>query len=204
MIILNKGDFILIIDDYIKEIKLKLDEKRFEHSMAVADSAKALAVKYGADPEKAYIAGIMHDVMKQAKRKEHFALFDKYNIEISPVERATKKLWHAMSGALYAEKNAGITDCEILSAIRYHTTGRANMTLMEKILFIADFISLDRDYPEVERMREKAKISLELAMLEGVQFTILELVEKNNAIHRDTICLYNELILENFGGKDFE
>ena len=120
---------------------------------------------------------------------------------MSEVERGNYRLYHAIAGALYVENELGVTDREIIDAIRYHTTGRKNMSLAEKVLYIADFISEDRNYDGVDRMREKAKISLEKAMEEGLQFTIAELAGKLLPIHPDSIDAYNEIVMNKENGK---
>ena len=89
------------------------------------------------------------------------------------------------------KKYLGVKDEDIISAVRYHTTGRENMTLLEKVVYIADYISADRRYPGVERMREKAYRSLDEAMLEGLQFTVIENVKKGFPIHEDSVKAYN-------------
>ena len=98
-------------------------------------------------------------------------------------------------GAEYIRHEIGIDDEEIITSVKYHTTGRAGMSLSEKILFIADFISADRIYEGVEIMREKAERSLEEAMLEGLSFTVKELVENSKAVHPATIEAYNDIVM---------
>ena len=98
-------------------------------------------------------------------------------------------------GAEFIKNELGIDDDEIINAVRYHTTGRKNMTLSDKILFIADFISADRDYDGADEMRERAEKSLECAMDMGLSFTITDLVENGKAVHPDTIDAYNDLKL---------
>ena len=112
----------------------------------------------------------------------------------SDVEKSAPKLWHAMAGARYLEKEYSFSE-EIITAVRYHTTGRENMGLLEKILFIADFISADRNYNGVEDMRKRAEISLEYAMEEGLRFTIEDLARECRPIHPDTVACYNEIIV---------
>lgn len=182
-------------DLYINVLKERLSAYRMHHSLEVAKSAKMLAEKYGYDSEKAYLAGLLHDITKEADEQETFAFAEKYSIAMSPLEKGAKKLWHAMTGAEYIRNEFGIDDEEIITAVRYHTTGRADMSLGEKILFIADFISSDRSYNGVESMREKAQISLETAMLEGIEFTITELVEKHAPVHPHTVDAYNDIII---------
>lgn len=178
----------------LNDIRERLSDFRYIHSLEVAKSARELAVKYGYDPNKAYLAGLSHDVLKELTKEEFSDFFRKENISLSPVEKNAPKLWHSIAGAKYLEKNYGLCD-EIISAVRYHTTGKENMTPGEKILFVADFISLDRSYNGVEDMRRRALISLEYAMEEGLRFTIEELAAKNLPIHPDTLACYNEILL---------
>ncbi len=177
------------------DIRARLSDYRFEHSLNVARCAVSLAEKYGGNTEKAFLAGLMHDVLKELDKPSALSFFEKHGIALTRLELSAPKLWHAVSGAFYLKETYGFDD-EIISAVRYHTTGKADMTLLEKIIFIADFISDDRDYPGVDEMRERAKISLEYAMEEGLRFTINELSEKCVTIHPDTLACYNQIILE--------
>ncbi len=180
---------------YLDILKERLSPYRLHHSLEVAKSAEQLAEKYGYDAQKAYLMGLLHDITKEADAGETLALAQKYAISMTQLEKDNKKLWHAITGAGYIKNELGIDDDEILTAIRYHTTGRMGMSLGEKILFIADFISSDRTYDGVESMRQKAQISLETAMLEGIEFTITELVEKHAPVHPDTFNAYNDIIV---------
>ena len=181
--------------EFVEEIKKKLSEYRFYHSLNVADEAKRLALKYGADPEKAYTAGLVHDIMKDTPKNEQLKLFEKYNIKLTPVELESPKTWHAMSGEAYLRNELNVTDEEILKAVRYHTTARAGMSLLEKVLYIADYTSAERNYDDVDVMREKADRSLEEAMLYGLQSTINEMVTEGRAVHPDSIHAYNEVAI---------
>lgn len=181
--------------DFKEIIKPFLSEKRFKHSVCVSKEAVRLAKRYGADEEKAEIAGILHDIMKDIPPEEQLQMLTRFGIVLTDVERSAQKLWHAMLGAAYLEQELHLTDYEILDAVRYHTTGRANMTLLDKVLFIADFISADRDYPGVEELRKAADISLERALLEGFTFTIQDLAHNGKPIHPDTIAAYNQVVL---------
>lgn len=182
-------------NEFLEEIKKRLSEYRFYHSLNVADEAKRLALKYGADPEKAYTAGLVHDIMKDTPKNEQLKLFEKYNIKLTPVELESPKTWHAMSGEAYLRNELNVTDEEILKAVRYHTTARAGMSLLEKVLYIADYTSAERNYDDVDVMREKADRSLEEAMLYGLQFTINEMVTEGRAVHPDSIHAYNEVAI---------
>lgn len=188
-------------DEKITELlRSRLDDYRFNHSLNVAESAKELAEIYGANPQKCYTAGLLHDVMKNAEASEHMALFKKAGITLTRDEENNKKLWHAMSGAEYIKHIMNIDDIEIYNAVRYHTTGRAGMSLIEKIIYVGDFISAERDYEDVDVMRALAAQSLEKAMLYALKYTITSLVNKGATVHTDSIGAYNELIL-NMKGK---
>ena len=182
-------------EKYVGIIRPLLSEKRYHHSICVAKAAKELALQYGADSRKAEIAGILHDIMKDLPQQEQLARMELYGIRLTDVERAAPKLWHAMLGEAYLKNELKISDPEILSAVRYHTTGRQDMTLLDKILFIADFVSADRDYPGVENLRRAVRVSLEDAMMEGFSFTISELAQGRKPIHPDMIAAYNQTAL---------
>lgn len=177
-------------------IKSKLGENRFCHSLNVADSARELAPLYGADEDKAYTAGLLHDVMKNSSEKEQLGVLSEAGIELMPVERANKKLWHAMAGAAYVKFVMGIDDRDIIKAVRYHTTGRAGMSPLEKTIYLADYISAERDYNGVEEMRSLCRESSEKAIAYALSFGIPDLVSKGKVIHPDSIDLYNEVIMK--------
>lgn len=181
-------------EKYKEILKSRLNEKRYYHSLCVADEAKRLAIKYGGDVEKCYLAGLLHDITKNAPDSEHLQLFETFGIMLSGIEKNAVKLWHAISGSVYIEKVLGIGDTEILDAVRYHTTAKADMSLTAKILYLADFTSLDRDYPDVEVIREKVDISLEDAFIYALQYSIIDLTEMVRAIHPDTLAAYNQAV----------
>ncbi len=176
-------------------VRYPLSDLSSTHSLCVADCARELALRYGADPDAAYLAGLGHDVLKEQNKQEALAFFASHGVTLTPVEAAAPKLWHAMAAGIYLRETYALPE-EILTAVRYHTTGRAGMSLLEKILFTADFISADRDYPGVGDMRKRAKVSLELAMEEGLRFTIEELARADRPIHPDTVAAYNEILTE--------
>ncbi|MBQ8228077.1 MAG: bis(5'-nucleosyl)-tetraphosphatase (symmetrical) YqeK [Clostridia bacterium] len=178
----------------IEVIRDRLVESRFVHSLNVADSARDLAVIYGADADICYTAGLLHDITKNAPQEEHFNLFEKGNVILTQAENANHKLWHAMSGEQFIRQNTDIKNEEIWNAVRYHTTGRAGMSLVEKIIYIADFVSAERDYPDVDVMRALSVKSLDDAMLYSLRYTIPDLIKKGQTIHPDSVNLYNELI----------
>ena len=182
-------------------IRSKLSADRFNHSLNVADSAKELALSYGADADKAYTAGLLHDVMKNASEEEQLGVLSEAGIELMPVERENKKLWHAIAGAAYVKFVMGIDDRDIIRAVRYHTTGGSGMSLLERIVYLADYISADRNYNGVEDMRRLCKSDSDEAILYALTFGIPDLVSKGRVIHPDSIDLYNEVIIKKQGGN---
>ena len=172
---------------YEQEVKRHLTDKRFFHSQCVAAEAARLAQRYGADVEKARLAGILHDIMKDTAPQEQLKILQDSGIILTKTQSRNRKLWHSLSGAAYLRDKLGVADEEILSAVRCHTSGKGDMTLLEKVLFVADYISADRDYPGVEDMRLAADRSLEEAMVEGIRFTVNELMEQRLPVAAESI-----------------
>lgn len=181
-------------NEFLEILKQRLTPSRLYHSICVAEQAKKLAEIFGGDMEKAYTAGLIHDIMRYEPPENMLKLIDgdgKY--KLTELERKITVTLHAVAGEVYLRKNLGVTDEEILSAVRYHTTGKADMTLLEKIIYVADLTSEDRDYPDVEEVRETALQSLEKATLRGLSFTIESNAQRNRPIHIDTVKAYNYL-----------
>ena len=183
-------------DFYKTIIRKNLDDYRYNHSLCVADEAKRLAIRYGADQDSAYLAGLLHDITKNFSDEEHLNIFCKFDIILSNVEMNSNKLWHSISGSAYVKNILKIDNQEIVSSIRYHTTAKSNMTLFEKLIYIADFTSSDRTYPDVDIMRNLADISLDEAMKYSLKYTINDLVSRNKTVHPDTLNAYNEIIIK--------
>jgi len=175
-------------------IREKLDDYRYNHSLCVADEARRLANKYGSDADKAYVAGLLHNITKNFSTEEHLKLIDDFDIILSDAEKGSAKLWHAITGSVYVDKILNIADKDIISAIRYHTTAKSDMTLFEKIIYLADFTSADRNYPDVGVLRELVDIDLHKAMAYSLGYTIKDLVEKKSVIHPDTFSAYNQIM----------
>lgn len=177
-------------------LRRRLKPKRFDHSLAVAEEAVRLAERYGVDVQKARTAGLLHDVMKNTPPEEQLRVLANYHVAMSDVERGAEKLYHAMSGAAFAEHVLGITDRDVLNAVRYHTTARAGMSPLEKVLYLADFTSADRDYDDVDVMRRLVDVSMEEAMAYALAYTIKDLVKKKKPIHPDTVAAFNEVMMK--------
>ncbi len=185
----------MTVKDYEVLMASRMHQPRLKHSKNVAKEAVRLAKKYGADVSKAELAGILHDATKETPEEEQLSLIERAGIVLTPLERTTHKLWHAISGAAFVQVELGITDEDIINSIRFHTTGREGMSLLEKVIFIADFTSAERDYDGVDKMRKAADKSLEEAMLEGLSFTIADLSQRKLAIAPDTFAAYNEVAI---------
>ena len=186
---------------YIEIIRGRLTPARFAHSLAVAERAEELARRWGADPAKARTAGILHDIFKDAAPVAQLQIFRDFAILLDTVERQVPKLWHARAGAVFIERVLGVGDPDILAAVRYHTTGRAEMSRLETVLYLADFTSSDRDYPDVDVLRRLSDEDLDRAMAYALSYTIRDLVEKNRAVHPDTLACYNDVVLRLYPDK---
>lgn len=186
------------IDELKEIIRERLSDYRYYHSLCVAQSARELAKRYGANEQKAEVAGILHDAMKESGKKEQLEIIKKAGYSLTPLELSNKKFYHQVSGVAFAKSVVGIDDEEILSSIRYHTTGRANMTLMEQIIYLADFISADRDYDDVNVMRAKVDISKEEGLLYSTRYTIVSVINSGKVLHPDTVDAYNWILTDFF------
>ena len=151
--------------EYTEVLRGRLTEKRFVHSLNVAESAKELALIYGCDPEKAYTVGLIHDCCKDEPAGLQLSYMIENGVELSEWEINAPKLYHAMCGKVYALKEFGVTDEDMLNAVRYHTTGR-----------------------------KKAKRSLDEAIVEGLSFTIKDLIDGEKIVHPDTLDAYNDAV----------
>ena len=185
------------IAEYKKIIKSMMSENRYNHCVNVSKEAVKLAKRYGGDEEKAAVAGILHDITKEMPKEEQLQIMLDSGIILDDIQKNAPKLWHGISGSVYIKKHFGIEDEDILNEICYHTTGRAGMSLLEKIIFVADFTSEERTYKGVATMRKKSRKSLEDAMLYGFKFTFSDLSSRELAIHPDELACYNEIVLNN-------
>ncbi len=156
-----------------KQMEKVQDEKRYEHTLGVAFTAASLAMRYGADVKQAQVAGLLHDCAKCMTNEERLSICKKNKLEVTPVEKANPFLLHAKVGAFLAKEKYGIQDEEILSAVRCHTTGRPNMTLLEKIVFTADYIEPSRKTaPNLDEVRTMAFQNLDIALCKILSDTL--------------------------------
>ena len=179
---------------YKKYLREHLSKKRFTHSLNVANSAVELAKKYGGDTDKAYTAGLLHDIAKELPAEEQLAIVKKSELAVSEIETKSLPLFHSIAGAELVRQIFDIRDEEIIWAIRWHTVAAGGMSKLAVIIYLADLISADRDYKDVNRMRKLADKSLERAMCEALRFSVSDSVSKGNSIPISTLEAYNEYI----------
>lgn len=191
------------IDKIKKYLKEALSEKRYIHSLGVAEEAVSLARHYGADEDKAYIAGLCHDVAKEIPNDvAKYMLKEKYKANLSEIEEVTHKLLHGPLGAYMTQSEFEITDPEIIDAIKYHTTAKADMSMLCKIIYMADYTEKNRTYDGVDELRELSYKDIDDAIIFGIDFTIGELIEKGAAFHPDTIEARNYILIKRLAGKE--
>lgn len=170
------------ITESVKEA-LALNPNRFLHSIAVADMAMCLAARYDVDLEKAYLAGILHDNAKYISNEEQIKLCSKYGLSISSIERENPYLLHAKLGAYYAYHKYGVEDPEITSAIEWHTTGKPNMSILDKIIYISDYLEPNRHHSSnLDYLRRLAFSDLDKTLATIISDTINMLRAKNRPV----------------------
>jgi predicted HD superfamily hydrolase involved in NAD metabolism len=174
-------------------VKEKLTSGRFTHTIGVVETAARLAKKYGADSQKAEIAAIFHDVAKCMPIKELKTIMEENNLSLDLLEY-NKELWHAPVGAFLAENEYGIKDRDVLQAILFHTSGHEEMSLLDKVIYVADYIEPNRNFPGVERARELAFEDLDQALLFALKNTITFLIEKEQTVYPLTVKTYNSIL----------
>ena len=186
-----------LIDKIKEDLKNTLSERRYIHSLGVMEMAVELAQIYNVDEKKAELAGLLHDNAKEMTPEELLKYVDDNNIKISEVERINTKILHGKIGADIAKKKYGVSK-EIQEAIEYHTTTNPNMTTLDKIVFVADKIELNRKSAtyDIESERELAKKDLDGAVIFIINSNITSLIQKDKLINEESIQTRNKLIIE--------
>ena len=165
-----------------------LTDHRYTHSLGVMETAEKMARLFGADVQKAQTAGLLHDCAKQIDRETQLAMCDKLGVPLDDLKRENTALLHAELGARLAETEFAVCDGEILGAIKYHTLGRANMTDLEKILYLADIIEPNRRESEgLKELRVLCEKDLNEALLYGLELTIAHIGRKGRILHTQTM-----------------
>ncbi len=176
----------------ISRLKSKINDRRFEHSLGVEYTAACMAMVHGADIEKARIAGLLHDCAKCLPTKEKLEKARKHKLAISKFEEKNPDMLHGKLGAYYAKSRYEIDDEEILDAITYHTTGRPNMTLLDKIIFVADYIEPNRkELKDMDLIRQEAFIDIDKCVIHILKNTLDYLNNSTNEMDFMTQLTYN-------------
>ncbi|WP_010288012.1 bis(5'-nucleosyl)-tetraphosphatase (symmetrical) YqeK [Kurthia massiliensis] len=182
-------------------MKDRMPEKRYIHTIGVTDTAMALAEKFGQDPKKAEVAAILHDSCKYADRDWMKQTIVEQQMDPTLLTYH-HELWHGPVGAYVAETEFGVTDADMLNAIRFHTTGRAGMSDLEKIVYIADMIEPNRKFPDVDTLRAAAQeMTLDDLMITCLSHSIQFLMSKHQPVFPDSFNCYNDLLLKQKGTK---
>lgn len=176
-----------------KSILARLHGYRYEHTLGCERAAKRLASCFGGDVEQAGFAAILHDITKHLSMDEQLALCAQYGIVPNEVERAEPKILHGKTAAAIARAEYDAPD-EVCAAIACHTTGKKDMTLLDKILYMADYIEDTRDFDGVDTARSLVKRGIDVALLYCYDRTLTDLIARSKLIHTDTLAGYNDLI----------
>ena len=169
-----------------------MKQSRYEHSLNVSERAAFLAEKYGADIEKARFAGLVHDICKGMTGEAQLAIIKEGGISLDPDTIKSPALWHSIAGSVHIQKELSVTDEDIINAVRYHTTGRAGMTVLEKVVYIADLTGADRSYPDAGYVRRLAEISLEQCIAFSCRWILADVTSRGLPAGKDTENLVKE------------
>ena len=195
------GVIILLYEkiDYI--LKHKLSSHRYRHTQGVVKSAIELSTRYGVDLNQARLAALIHDNAKALEKDELIKLANEYKLKIDEVTKIEVALLHGPVGSIIAQRDFGIEDQKILGAIKYHTTGKANMNQLEKILYLADYIEEGRDFSGVETIRKASKENLDQALLLALNYSIQYIIQSCKLIHPCTLEARNDLLYKLYYNK---
>ncbi|MGH4125895.1 MAG: bis(5'-nucleosyl)-tetraphosphatase (symmetrical) YqeK [Clostridium sp.] len=184
-------------EDMLYYLHMNLSEGRLKHSLSVSETAVTLAAKYGEDIESARIAGLVHDCAKNMKADELIKMASDHGIHIDEIYTTNPSILHGLVGSIIAREVMEIQDDDILSAIAYHTTGRKNMSILEKIIYISDYIEPLRKFKGVEELRTLSLTNLDAALIQSLENTIIYVISQKELLHIDTIHARNYLLSKN-------
>ncbi|MBA4493077.1 bis(5'-nucleosyl)-tetraphosphatase (symmetrical) YqeK [Paenactinomyces guangxiensis] len=177
----------------LQATKKQLTPARWEHTLRVSETAAELARREGVDPDRAEVAGILHDYCKFWETDELVSWIKKCHLP-EDLLSYHKELWHAPVGAEVIREELHITDEDILNAVRYHTSGRPGMSKLEKIIFLADYIEPGRRFPGVDEVRELAKTDLDQAVLQAMNNSIVFLIQRGQKVYPLTLLARNDML----------
>lgn len=187
---------LLSIDEMKEYLKTNLMEKRYIHTLGVAETAKKLAKLNGISEEKAEIAGLAHDVAKNISKEKIKEIIKENNIGLSKIEEVSANLWHSIIAPIEAKNRFKIEDEEILDSIRWHTTGKENMSILTKIIYIADMIEPNRNFEGVEELRKVTFENLDRGVFSGLTSSIKVLLTQNLLIDENTMRARNYFLYD--------
>jgi predicted HD superfamily hydrolase involved in NAD metabolism len=173
---------------------INLKESKLKHSLSVSETAVTLAEKYGENIEKARISGLVHDCAKCMKDEELIKVARDHEIQLDEIYLTNPSILHGLVASIIAKEVMGIEDEDMLMAIRYHTTGRKHMSVLEKIIYIADYIEPLRAFDGVEELRSLSNIDLDAAVVKSLESAIKYVISQNGLLHTDTIHARNYLL----------
>ncbi len=192
-IVYSKKYVSLTRNELIEAVQSQISSKRFQHVLGVEQAAVQLAERYGVSIEKASIAALTHDYAKERSDKEMQELIFHEKLDLEWLDYGSN-IWHGPLGALLVERELGISNLDILNAIKHHTVGAEKMSLLEQVIYVADYIELGRDFPGVEQVRTLAAEDLQAAVGYETKQTLHYLIEKNRRIYPKTIATYNKWV----------
>jgi len=183
----TKSDALLeTADAFARE---RLSEKRYGHTLRVADTAESLAQVHGLDPGRARLAALLHDAARETEPEEFLRLAEEWGLSVGELERQSPKLLHGPVAAELARRELGVEDEEVLEAVRAHTVGRAGMGPLALVLYVADKIEPSRDYPSVGRIRELARRNLRAAAAEPLRRAVAHNEQRDRPIHPASLAM---------------
>ncbi|HEL9638619.1 TPA: bis(5'-nucleosyl)-tetraphosphatase (symmetrical) YqeK [Streptococcus suis] len=174
----------------LEKIRVAMKPARFQHVLGVEQAALVLADQYGCDPKKASLAALLHDYAKEVEDQVFLDLIAKYDLD-RDLLNWDNNIWHGVVGAYKIAEDFGLKDEEIFQAIQRHTIGAGQMTLLDKVLYVADYIEPNRDFPGVDEARRIARESLDKAVAYETAQTISYLAKKGIPIYPQTLETYN-------------
>ena len=179
------------IEKYLQD---NITEKRYKHVLGVVAAAEKLAKLYGANVKEARLAAYIHDAAKYTKATDAISFLEKRGYSLSEEDKSMPELLHGLVGAIIGRDIMAIPYESVFNAARYHTTGRENMTLLEKVIFVADYIEPSRNFPGVMELRQLACEDLDRAIIKAYDNTIKYVIDGGKLIHTDTIRARNYLL----------
>ena len=177
----------------LAKMETVMSEKRLRHCLGVEKAARELAERFGLDVEKAGLAGLLHDYAKKVSDEDFLSLIDKYQLD-SDLKNWGNNVWHGMVGIYKIQEDLGVKDPEILRAIEIHTVASDTMSELDKVVYVADYIEHNRDFPGVDKARELAQQSLDLAVAYETARTVEHLAHKGMPIYPQTLETYNAFV----------